>query len=400
MTNPTLRFPGKFADWKARKLGEITCHIRNGAVYDASCKSGSCMMTRIETISNGKINEAKVGYAEGIGEKYRLLFGDILYSHINSLSSLGKTVIYKNVPDKIYHGMNLLSIRADKNIVDPDFLFIILNLKKSTDWALSHGKRAINQCSISVSDIAGMDVKLPSVVEQKKIAEFFMALDKKISIIENEVRGIRELKSGISKKLFSLEVRFKKDDGANYEEWKEKKIKDLGTLNPNEGELPDEFIYVDLESVEDGNLRKVRLIKKEAAPSRAKRILKKNDVLFQLVRPYQKNNYLFSDDLGFPVVASTGYAVIRIANQLPGFVYQALLQEKFLKQVINRCTGGTYPAINAKDLGDIAILLPSFVEQEKISRLLENIDMKIAILQRKLNLYCKLRKYFMQKMFV
>src|SRR5690606_40376361 len=79
-------------------------------------------------------------------------------------------------------------------------------------------------------------------------------------------------------------------------------------LPKNEG-LPSSFVYIDLESVENGRLLKEDFISKDGAPSRAQRVLSKNDVLFQMVRPYQKNNLFFDKEGKY--VASTGYAQIR-----------------------------------------------------------------------------------------
>src|SRR5690606_28987236 len=91
----------------------------------------------------------------------------------------------------------------------------------------------------------------------------------------------------------------------------EKALDEVARINPTSSQFPNEFVYIDLESVENGILLQKRIIKKGEAPSRAQRLLKENDVIFQTVRPYQKNNYYFkrNDDLDY--VASTGYAQLR-----------------------------------------------------------------------------------------
>lgn len=400
MTNPTLRFPGNFADWKARKLGEITCHIRNGAFYDASCKSGSCMMTRIETISSGKINEAKVGYAEGIGEKYRLLFGDILYSHINSLSSLGKTAIYKNVPYKIYHGMNLLSIRADKNIVDPDFLFISLNLKKSTDWALSHSKRAINQCSISASDIAGMDVKLPSVVEQQKIASFFTALDEKISISERRLSCLKKLKKGVMQNIFSQKIRFKRENGINFEDWSLKTIGSIGQISTgstpktsNEEYFGGQYLWVTPTDILGKEISYTARTLTEAGMAVSRRI-PANSILVTCIASIGKNC----------ILRTTGSCNQQINSITPNeffdpdFVYYAMCKNE---QVLHANAGhGGMEILNKSDFSNIEILFPCKDEQKKISAYLTTLDDKIAIVEKRLLSLHLLKKSFMQQMFI
>ena len=65
---------------------------------------------------------------------------------------------------------------------------------------------------------------------------------------------------------------------------------------------------LDLECVNSGKVCAVNIIKRENAPSRAQRLLEKNDVLYQMVRPYQQNNYYYDNTFSSPVVASTGYA--------------------------------------------------------------------------------------------
>lgn len=387
MTNPTLRFPGNFADWKARKLGEITCHIRNGAVYDASCKSGSCMMTRIETISSGKINEAKVGYAEGIGEKYRLLFGDILYSHINSLSSLGKTAIYKNVPDKIYHGMNLLSIRADKNIVDPDFLFISLNLKKSTDWALSHGKRAINQCSISASDIAGMDVKLPSVVEQQKIASFFTALDEKIQNTRKKLVLTLKMKRAFARGIFTRKVGF-----SSSSDWQDFTLGDVSSIIKTR-KSSDFLLYVGTEDLikDFGGLNKV---KKENVSGI---YFEKDDILISNIRPYLKKLWM-SDEEG---IASTDVIVYRSKNIEPSLLKHILSTDSFFEHVAQGYKGSKMPRGDKSQMATFAFQIPSDEkEQKKIANFLNLIDKKITCLREQEKALKKQKQAFMQQMFV
>lgn len=94
------------------------------------------------------------------------------------------------------------------------------------------------------------------------------------------------------------------------EEWEIARFNKIAVFNPKSESLPDSFIYIDLESVKDGVLRNKNMIKKTNAPSRAQRLLEKNDVLFQTVRPYQKNN-LFFDEEKDNYVASSGYAQIR-----------------------------------------------------------------------------------------
>ena len=170
------------------------------------------------------------------------------------------------------------------------------------------------------------------------------------------------------------------------EEWEEKKLKDVSVINPKT-EVPDMFNYIDLESVNSGMLGDIKMINKMEAPSRAQRKLEKKDILFATVRPYQQNNYYFNLDGTY--VASTGYAQIR-AKENPLYLYYFLHTQHFLNDVMKRCTGTSYPAINSNDLKTINIKVPSKSEQEKIASLFSSIDRKIESMEKK---YIKLSNF-------
>lgn len=148
--------------------------------------------------------------------------------------------------------------------------------------------------------------------------------------------------------------------------------------------MPEKFIYIDLESVNNGLLTSRKIINKSEAPSRAQRTIIKNDILYQTVRPYQMNNlFINSLDSTYPYIASTGYALLR-TEENPYFVYSILHQKSFVNKVLDKCTGTSYPAISANDLGAIIVGLPSIKEQEKISRTFELLDKKIELQSKKI----------------
>ena len=131
-----------------------------------------------------------------------------------------------------------------------------------------------------------------------------------------------------------------------------------------------------MESVVAGVLEKEIVVKKADAPSRAQRLLAINDVLFQTVRPYQKNNYFFDVEKEIPSVASTGYAQLR-TSQNANFLYQLINTQNFTDDVLVRCTGSSYPAINSNDMKEIVVKYPSLDEQNKIASFLKIVDSRI-----------------------
>lgn len=180
--------------------------------------------------------------------------------------------------------------------------------------------------------------------------------------------------------------------------WEQRKLGEVGELNPKTS-LPEKFKYVDLESVCGTELLGYKEESKVSAPSRAQRLARAHDIFFQTVRPYQKNNYLFEKKDG-DYVFSTGYAQIR-TNLSSYFLFTVLQQDSFVNDVMDRCTGTSYPAITANDLKNITIAVsPILPEQQKIGSFFRQLDSLITLHQRAVENYQELKKSLLQQMFV
>ena len=184
-------------------------------------------------------------------------------------------------------------------------------------------------------------------------------------------------------------------------EWEMVSLQDIATINPKSDPLQNTFIYIDLGAVEKGELRKIQEIMREEAPSRAQRVIDNNDILFQCVRPYQKNNYIHRilNTSNQQWVASTGYAQIR-TTELPNYIYHLLNTDEFNRKVMVRCTGSSYPAINSEDLATIHLYYtPDKKEQLKISRLLDLLDKRIATQNKIIEDLKKLKSAISERLF-
>ena len=149
-----------------------------------------------------------------------------------------------------------------------------------------------------------------------------------------------------------------------------------------------------------GRLNKLQILTKGEAPSRAQRVLHTDDILFQCVRPYQKNNYIVNDVLSdIQWVASTGYAQIRTEIDYPTFLYYVLNTPKYNKAVIVRCTGSSYPAINSEDLSKIPFYKCGIAEQKKIASLLSLLDARIATQSKAIEDLKKLKSAISERLF-
>ena len=180
--------------------------------------------------------------------------------------------------------------------------------------------------------------------------------------------------------------------------WELLTLSSASDVNPSNNGLPESFIYIDLESVKSSLLIERKQITRHAAPSRAQRVLSRKDIIYQTVRPYQRNNFFFDINDGYEYVASTGYAQLR-AHDCSEFLYQLLHTESFVKSVLARCTGSNYPAINPSVLASIQVALPRKPEQQKIADCLGSLDDLIAAEGRKLEALRQHKQGLVQQLF-
>lgn len=182
-------------------------------------------------------------------------------------------------------------------------------------------------------------------------------------------------------------------------EWRESALSGICDVNPAHDGLPDSFIYIDLESVEAGTLKTRKRIERANAPSRAQRYLRDGDIVYQTVRPYQRNNLLSDFGGEADYVASTGYAQLR-ARESIGFLYQLIHTDSFVARVLTKCTGSSYPAINSSDLESVSVWIPPTpAEQQKIADCLGSLDDLIAAEGRKLAALRDHKNGLMQQLF-
>jgi len=185
------------AHWRVVRLGEVLQLMRNGLTYRQERNPKGVPVTRIETISEGSINPNKVGYISDLDksqvEKYRLLPGDILFSHINSEPHLGKTAIYQGNPPLILHGMNLLLLRAHPSVSDPYFLFYFLNHERAKGTFIGIAARAVGQSSINMGKLRNLPIFLPPLDEQREIARALQAVDARLVAEQARRAALEEL---------------------------------------------------------------------------------------------------------------------------------------------------------------------------------------------------------------
>jgi type I restriction enzyme, S subunit len=206
-------------------------------------------------------------------------------------------------------------------------------------------------------------------------------------------------KNAKGKAMHALVPKLRFPEFRSTEAWTEMPLAVAADINPANSGLPESFIYIDLESVEAGELKLKNRIGRDGAPSRAQRRVERGDIIYQVVRPYQRNNLLCEFDDEEDYVASTGYAQLR-AKGSNGFLYQSIHTDSFVSRVMAKCTGSNYPAINSSDLAEIRLPLPTtLAEQQKIAECLSSLDELLAAQARKVDVLKTHKKGLMQQLF-
>lgn len=180
-----------------------------------------------------------------------------------------------------------------------------------------------------------------------------------------------------------------KDSGVEWlgevpEGWELKPVKAIASCNdetlPEDTDPELEIEYVEISGVDaNAGIVETTATKFGPAPSRARRIVRHGDVLISTVRTYLRA-IAQAVEPAPNLIASTGFAVLRPKAIDSGFLGYACRAEYFISEVISRSVGVSYPAINASQIGTLAVPLPPLPEQQAIARFLDKEVAKIDAL--------------------
>jgi type I restriction enzyme S subunit len=204
-----------------KTVGSLLTLLRNGTTAEQNQDGQGYPVTRIETISEGVINPDRVRYVDFDNyelKKWRLEPGDILFSHINSESHIGKTAIYKGHPDPLIHGMNLLLMRPDLRQVRPEYLFAVLNTDSVRGTFRQRCKRAVNQASLNQKDISSLEVGVPPIDSQDRFCQLANTLLPQVEAQQKVTEKIKRLFDNLLHHAFARDLTAK---------WRETHMKEL-----------------------------------------------------------------------------------------------------------------------------------------------------------------------------
>lgn len=250
------------------------------------------------------------------------------------------------------------------------------------------------------SEFKSIKVPLPPKATQQRIAEYLDSKCAQIdSIIDESKKSIEEYKTWKQSVIFEAVTGKLKNEKFS-DKWELIKIKYVAEYNkktlPENTKDEFNFNYIDIGSVKfgEGITNFQNMIFKDA-PSRARRIVKKDDVIISSVRTYLRAIARIEESK-IPQIASTGFVVFSSKPQkiLPRFLFYAISSESFVGKVEANSVGISYPAINASQIANFKIPLPPLSEQESIAKKLDSKCTQIdSLIAEKESLIADLTEY-------
>ena len=412
MERPEIRFKGYTDEWEQRKLGDVTESIKNGYTYKADgSREHLYKITRIESISSGAINIEKLGSSDNVNENYKLEDGDILFSHINSLPYIANTAIYTSNLGEIYHGMNLLNIRAKHEIIDSHFLLHLLKKESSRNWFRIIAKPAVNQASISTTEVSSFVFMMPNMEEQKRISSVLDNIDNLLTLHQRKCDEVKSLKKYMLQKMFPQneqkvpEIRF---EGFT-EAWEQRKFGEITELKSASRVHKDEWTSngvpfyrsSDVMAAINGTENEKAFISEELYEklSKVSGKLEEGDILVtgggSVGNPYivPDNKSLYTKDADLLWIKNKG-------KFHPYFLYEFFFSPTFRNYLGSISHVGTIAHYTITQLSDTPICLPSFEEQKEVGEYFQSLDHLITLHQQKCEELKKIKKFMLQKMFV
>ena len=251
---------------------------------------------------------------------------------------------------------------------------------------------------IMKKEFAKSVVKIPSLQEQKKIAEFLATIDTVIEKQRATVSAWKERKKGVMRKLFSQEVRLKADDGSDFPEWEEKKLSEMfkKVIEKNRLDLPPLTIVQGYGTIRrDESERRIAYDEKGLKNYKA---VQKDDFIVHL-RSFEGGLEIANQD----GIVSPAYHVYRGNGEVhPSFYYPYFRSSSFIKGKLAICVTGVRDGKNIEmgSFDELLIPHPCLAEQQKIADCLLSLDEVIEKQKAILAAGEELKKGLLQQMFV
>jgi type I restriction enzyme, S subunit len=369
--------------WEMVRLGEVFRYIKNGASIKQGV-SGGYPITRIETISKCIVDRSKMGYAgiEDVSQykNYILEHGDILMSHINSEKHLGKTACYeRECGELIIHGMNLLCLKVTPELVYFKFAnyFFCSQLFKRQIPQIT--KKSVNQASFTVTALKDLQIPLPPLEVQKKIAQ---TLDVASELIVLRKKQITELDNLIKSTFYDMFG----DPVVNEKGWKNVKLGLVG--NWRSGGTPlrskTEYFQGNIPWYSSGELesmyvnKSVECISKDALEQTSAKVIEPESLLLGMYDTAALKSSITIRECSCNQAIAFAKLNSKLCNTI--FVYYTIQIARDYYKRLQR--GVRQQNMNLSMIKDTEIILPPLPLQTQFAEIVTKIEEQKALVQK------------------
>ena len=396
-----LRFPEFNEKWEIKRLGNIT-EIKTGSRDLKDNIPGGkypffVRSNKIERINSYSYNGEAIlipGDGVNVGKIYHYINGKFDYhQRVYKISDFDINTHGKYI---YYYLSKFFLKEALKN-----------SLKASVD-------------SLRLPTIKGMQINLPSIKEQQKIANFLSKVDEKIELLEKKQELWETYKKGIMQQLFSQKLRFKDENGNYYRDWEEKKFNEtfnfFSTNSFSRADLNDEYgevfnihygdIHTKFPHILSFDKVNVPFINENVNLDNIKdeNYCKNGDlVIVDASEDYEDiGKAIELKNIGDKIVLAGLHTILardRGGFTVEGFRSYILLDNNVKLQLKKFATGVSVLGISKSNLGKIDLKIPSREEQDKIAGFLSSIYKKIELINKELIINKEFKKGLLQQMF-
>ena len=282
-----------------------------------------------------------------------------------------------------------LAILDIDNEINSEFLYYyFLAYRGKIELKSSLGSAIKN---INTEVVKNLEIPIPPLETQKKIVakldHIFSQLEEKKKEILSRIEKFDAKKINQSYRNHLMKLAF---DGTLTDEnpgeiingiqipkgWELKKLVDviLDFEKRNPESTPEkEFKYVEIGGINENKIiSDYRTILGKNSPSRARNVIRKNDVIYGTTRPYYRNVVLIPEEFDNEI-CSTGFCVLRSNSNeiLPKYLFYYMLSDTANNQIIKPMRGGSYPAVSNKDVTATNLPCPPLETQKKIVQILD-----------------------------
>jgi type I restriction enzyme S subunit len=306
--------------------------------------------------------------------------------------------------------------------LDPEYLMMWFTRSEFDREACFHAVGGVRG-SLEWEDFENLKLPIPHIDKQREIVKEYNTIQSRINLNQQMIQKLEETAQAIYKQWF-VEFEFPDENGKPYKSnggkmvWNEElgkeipkgwvvgKLSDILECNPETLSSKDDFkdiLYLDTSSITNNRIIELQELdlEKDEIPSRARRKVKGNDIIFSTVRPALKH-YGIIKNLPNNLIVSTGFAVFRVKNIsiFPELIYSFLTDEKNIEylQAKAEMSVSTYPSVTSDDIMNLDFAKPDRIVLDKARSIFTSKDDYINLKNRENQKLAELKDLLLSKL--